>query len=56
MATSGISGTLKEMAEKSMEIQELLKNALKIKSMLETRLSNYNPKNNKSWDEIREDI
>jgi len=28
---------------------------LEIKSMLEKRLSNYNPKNNKTWDEIRED-
>ena len=29
---------------------------LEIKSMLEKRLPNYNPENNKSWDEIREDI
>ena len=29
---------------------------MEIKSMLESRLSNYNPKNNKAWDEIREDI
>ncbi len=29
---------------------------MEIKSMLEERLVNYNPKNNKSWDQIREDI
>ena len=29
---------------------------LEIQSMLEKRFSNYNPKNNKTWDEIREDI
>ena len=28
---------------------------MEIKSMLEKRLSNYNPKNNKSWDDIRKD-
>ena len=29
---------------------------MEIKSMLEERLSNYNPKNNKSWNQIREGI
>ena len=29
---------------------------MEIKSMIEERLVNYNLKNNKSWDQIREDI
>ena len=35
-------------------LQELFEQ-LEIKSMLEERLSDYNPQLNKSWDEIRED-
>jgi len=29
---------------------------MEIKSMIEKRLSNYNPENNVSWDKIREDV
>ena len=29
---------------------------LEIESMIEKRLSNYNPGNNESWDKIREDV
>ncbi len=29
---------------------------LEIKSMLEERLSNYKPKNNKSWEDIKKDL
>ncbi len=36
------------------KLEELFEQ-LEIQSMLEKRLSNYNPKNNKTWDEIRED-
>ncbi len=28
---------------------------IEVKSMLEERLTNYNPNNNKSWDQIREE-
>ena len=36
-------------------IEELFEQ-MEIKSMLEERLTDYNPENNKSWDKIREDI
>ena len=36
-------------------IEELFEQ-MEIKSMLEERLADYNPNNNKSWDKIREDV